>query len=212
MAVQQVTAFEPVAGGRDALLEAIGVVKAAAERAGATVRVTSQSAGPSVGNISAAFIHEDWEALAVFAESNPEITQPVRSLLRSANPPARVTGNVIRAEMLPKDSGAEQSPFTSALIYDPGSGLPTQAGAELGGTRDVFESLGANSQIWTPANGPNVGRAVIASGFANLAEWARFRERLLAHNAAGNVVPMGALMANGTVRPGGIIQSTAIDM
>lgn len=213
MAVQQVTGFEVAPGGRETLLGAIGMVKEAADQMGVTLRVTGMTAGPNIGSIGAAFVFEDWEALAVFSETNAGITQPVQEVLRSEKPAARVVTNVIRNELLPRDSEGDGQPsFTSALIFDSGSGLASQAIEELGGTRDMFESLGAKSRIWTPANGPNLGRAVVASSFDNLAGWARFRERLTAHTAAGNVLPMAPLMASGAVQTAGIVQTTAIEV
>jgi hypothetical protein len=212
MAVQQVTGFEVTPGERDTLLGAIGMVKEAADQMGVAMQVRGVTAGPNVGNIAAAFTFEDWEALAVFSETNAGITQPVLEVLRSEKPAARVTVNVIRMELLPGDADVnEAAPFSSALLFDPGTGNPGQALEELGGTRDVFESLGAESRIWSPANGPDVGRVAIVSGFDNLAGWARFRERLTEHTAA-TPLPIASLGADGTIKVSGIVQTSLIEV
>jgi len=210
--VQQAVSFEVSPGGREILLAAIAQVKASAEQAGASTRVAGVTAGPNVGNISVTTTHESWESLAEFLESNPTRTQPVLELLRSANPPARLTANVVRSEVLPRDSdGLVQPAFTSALIFDRGTGAPAQATEALGATRDVFEQLGSHSRIWTVANGPNIGRMAIASGFDNLAGWARFRAQLAEHTAS-NPLPVTPLVADGTVQIGGLIQTAAIEV
>jgi hypothetical protein len=213
MAVQQAVAFEVNPGGRDALLAAIAQVKAIDEQAGASTRVAGVTAGPNVGSITVSTTHASWESLAEFLEKNPTRAQPVLDLLRSATPPARLTANTVRAEVLARDSdGLDLPAFTSALIFDPGSGTAAQATEALGATRDLFETLGSVSRIWTLANGPNLGRVAIASGFDNLAGWARFRARLTEHTEAGNALPVAPFMADGTIRIGGLIQTTAIDL
>lgn len=212
MAIQQSASFEVSPGGREVLLGAIAKVKAVDEAAGASVRVASITAGPNIGNITVTTTHASWETLATFLEANPTRTQPVLELLRSANRPARLTANVIRAEALARDAdGLDQPAFTSALIFDGGTGAPAQAMEALGATRDVFEQLGSHSRIWTVTNGSSIGRVAIASGFDNLAGWARFRARLAEHTT-GNPLPIGSAIADGTVQIGGLIQSVAIEI
>ena len=165
MAVQQAATFEVNPGGRDALLAAIAQVRASDDESVST-RVAGVTAGPTVGSITVSTMHASWEALADFLENNPTRTQPVLDLLRSANRPARLTANVVRSEVLARDSdGVEYPAFISALLFDSGTGTAGQATEALGATRDVFESLGSHSRIWTVANGPDIGRTAIASGF-----------------------------------------------
>lgn len=210
MAIQQAAIFEVTPGGRPALLAAVAQVKVAVEAAGASMRVANVTAGPDVGRLTASTYHASWEAFADYNDQHADNVAPVLALLGQPGSPARLANLVLRDEIAARDGAAgDDSGFASALILDAPGGLSPDATAAVVATRDVFESLGASSRVWSPANGPNIGRMVIASGFDSISGWARFRGKLAAHTA-DNPLPIAPFGASGALKAGGILQTTAV--
>jgi hypothetical protein len=110
---------------------------------------------------------------------------------------------------MPRDDGSDTGSFISGISFDV-TGDRAAVLAAVGETRDVFESLGSSSRIWTIANGEYTGRLTITNEFEGIAGWARFRAKLDEYTAAGNALPMA--QAAGNFQGAGIAQSTEIDL
>jgi hypothetical protein len=77
----------------------------------------------------------------------------------------------------------------------------------VGAMRDVFESVGADSRIWTVASSEQAGRVTITSEFDNLAGWARFRAAL---EARSEPAPLTGVQEH--FQGAGIVHWTEIDL
>lgn len=211
MAVQQIVAFQLNPGGREPFLSLLGQSKAASEAAGASVRVAAVMSGQRVGSIAVTTSFDSWDAAAQFAEATAESrpTQPIRDALASANPPATIVNRFHRTELLARDGAAADAPFLSNLSFD-ATANRAEVVAAIGETRDVFESLGSASQVWTVASGENAQRLTIVSAFDGEASYLRFRGALEARLAGGTPLPVASVTDH--VQGAGILHTMAIDV
>lgn len=178
MAIQQIVVYRVNPGRRDDLLGLLKQVQANIAERGAEGRVGVVTSGPNFSAIATVREHESWESLAQYNEEHGNAAaMPLLEAMRSANPPATPILAAIRSEIDPEGHGSSGKPFLSGLSFDVLSNRPAVVEA-VGEMRDLFEELGADSRIWTTANGEHAGRLTITSQFDNLAGWARFRAAL----------------------------------
>jgi len=207
MAIQQIVGFRVIPGHRDEFLGLLKQVQANTANAGAVGRAGTVTSGLNLGVIAAVTEHASWEAFADYNEQHGNApAMPLLEAMRSADPPATVVGSGIRAEIDPEGHGSSGKPFVSGISFDVLSDRPAVIKA-VGETRDLFESLGSDSRIWTAANGETAGRVTITSEFANLGGWARFRAALEARTGGA---PMASVQ--GKFQGAGIVHWTELEL
>lgn len=207
MAIQQIVVYRVTPGHRDELLGLIKQVQDNIAQAGAVGRAGVITSGQNFGAIATVREHESWEALAEYNEQHGNsAAMPLLEAMRSANPPATPIVGGVRSEIDPEGHGSSGKHFVSGISFDVLSDRPAVLKA-VGETRDMFESLGSDSRIWTSANGDNVGRLTITSEFDNLGGWARFRAAL---EARTDGAPMAAVQ--GKFQGAGIVHWTEIEL
>jgi hypothetical protein len=207
MAVSQLVVYRVAPGRRDDFLGLLKQVQDNIAEAGAVGRAGTITSGVNFAAIATVREHESWEALAEYNEQHSNApAMPLLEAMRSADPPATPVVAGIRSEIDPEGHGSSGKPFVSGISFDVLSNRPAVLEA-IGGMRDVFESVGADSRIWTAANGENAGRLSITSEFDNLAGWARFRAAL---EARTEPAPLTGVQEH--FQGAGIVHWTEIDL